>query len=345
MTVVHPLCTHLQYYQETSMNAFQKVGSLLAGLLLAGGAFAQTFPAKPVTLLVPYPPGGLSDNIARRVNVPLGTALGQPAIVDNLGGGSGSIAAQKVLNASADGYLVFQGSPNELILAPMAISAIKYKPEDFRQIHRIALAPMAIFARITFPAKNADELAAYAAKAARDGKPMTYASVGVGSFYHLLGAKMSKDLGVPMLHVPYKGAADAQRDLFTDLVDIFITPYGPAQVELVKQGKLRAVAVLTRERQRLMPDVASTTESKALKGFTAEIGTGYFVKRDTPEPVVQVLHKALQKTLGDTMLRAGLYAMGQEASPMQSLAEADKAYQAEIVTYRAIATSIDLQPQ
>lgn len=327
------------------MNAFQKVGSLLAGLLLAGGAFAQTFPAKPVTLLVPYPPGGLSDNIARRVNVPLGTALGQPAIVDNLGGGSGSIAAQKVLNASADGYLVFQGSPNELILAPMAISAIKYKPEDFRQIHRIALAPMAIFARTTFPAKNADELAAYAAKAARDGKPMTYASVGVGSFYHLLGAKMSKDLGVPMLHVPYKGAADAQRDLFTDLVDIFITPYGPAQVELVKQGKLRAVAVLTRERQRLMPDVASTTESKALKGFTAEIGTGYFVKRDTPEPVVQVLHKALQKTLGDTMLRAGLYAMGQEASPMQSLAEADKAYQAEIVTYRAIATSIDLQPQ
>lgn len=318
---------------------------LLAGLAGAGPALAQTFPAKPVTLLVPYPAGGLSDNIARRVNVPLGAALGQPAIVDNLGGASGSIAAQRVLNAPSDGYLLFQGSPNELILAPLAISAIKYKPEDFRQIHRVALAPMAILARASFPAKNADELAAYAAKAAKDGKPMTYASVGVGSFYHLLGAKMSKQLGVEMTHVPYKGAADAQRDLFTDLVDIFITPYGLAQVELIKQGKLKAIAVLTPERQRLLPEVPSTTESKVLKTFTAEIGTGYFVKRDTPESVVRTLHTALQKTLGDTQLRAGLYAMGQEASPLQTLAEADKAYKAEIATYQGIAKSIGLNPQ
>jgi tripartite-type tricarboxylate transporter receptor subunit TctC len=295
--------------------------------------------------MIPYPAGGLSDNIARRVNVPLGAALGQPAIVDNLGGGSGSIGAQKVLNAPSDGYMVFQGSPNELILAPLAISAIKYKPESFRQIHRIALAPMAIFVRPGFPAKTADELAAHAAKVAKEGKPMTYASVGVGSFYHLLGAKMSKDLGVEMTHVPYKGGADAQRDLFTDLVDIFITPYGPAQVELVKQGKMRALAVLTPARQRLMPEVPSTTESKALKTFTAEIGTGYFVKRDTPEPVVQALHQALQKTLGDTQLRAGLFAMGQEASPLQTLAEADKAYKAEISAYQAIAKSINLQAQ
>jgi hypothetical protein len=91
---------------------------LLAGLLLAGVASAQGFPTKPVTLMIPYPAGGLSDNIARRVNVPLGAALGQPVIVENLGGASGSIAAQKVLNAPMDGYMVFQGSPNELILAP-----------------------------------------------------------------------------------------------------------------------------------------------------------------------------------------------------------------------------------
>ena len=318
---------------------------LLAGLVLAGVASAQSFPSKPVMLMVPYPAGGLSDNIARRVNVPLGAALGQPAIVDNLGGGSGSIAAQKVLNGPSDGYLVFQGSPNELILAPLAISAIKYKPESFRQIHRIALAPMAIFVRPGLPAKTADELVAYAVKAAKEGKPMTYASVGVGSFYHLLGAKMSKDLGVEMTHVPYKGGADAQRDLFTDLVDIFITPYGVAQVELVKQGKLRALAVLTPARQRLMPEVPSTTESKALKNFTAEIGTGYFVKRDTPEPVVQALHQALQKTLGDTQLRASLFAMGQETSPLQTLAEADQAYKAEISAYQAIAKSINLQAQ
>ena len=312
---------------------------------LALGAAAQTYPTKPVTLMVPYPAGGLSDNIARRVNVPLAAALGQPAIIENLGGASGSIAAQKVLNAPADGYLVFQGTPNELILAPLAIPSIKYKPEDFRQVHRIALAPMAIFARANLPAKNADELTAYAIKAAKEGKPITYASVGVGSFYHLLGGKMSKDLGVEMTHVPYKGAADAFRDLVGDQVDIFITPYGLPQVEFIKQGKIRAVAVLTPQRQRLLPDVPSVAESKTLKSFQYEIGTGYFVKRDTPEAVVQKLHHGLQKTLTDTQLKAGLFAMGQEVSPAQSLAEADKAYRDEITTYQAIAKAIGVNPQ
>jgi len=319
--------------------------ALWAGGTLSGAALAQTFPTKPVSLMIPYPAGGLSDTIARRVNVPLGAALGQPTIVENLGGASGSIAAQKVLSSPGDGYLVFQGSPNELILAPLAISAVKYKPEDFRQIHRIALAPMAIFARANLPVKNADELVAHAAKLAKEGKPMTYASVGPGSFYHLLGAKMSKELNIEMTHVPYKGGADAQRDLIGDMVDIFITPYGAAQVELVKQGKIKAVAVLTPGRQRLLPDVPSTTESKALKSFTAEIGTGYFVKRDTPEPVVQALHKALQKTLGDAELRNGLSAMGQETAPLQTLAEADASYKAEVALYQRIAKSINLQAQ
>ena len=276
--------------------------------------------------------------------MPLAATLGQPAIIENLGGASGSIAAQKVVNAPSDGYMVFQGSPNELILAPLAIPSIKYKPEDFRQVHRIALAPMAVFARANLPVKNADELAAYAAKVAKEGKPLTYASVGVGSFYHLLGGKMSKDLGIPMTHVPYKGGADAFRDLVSDQVDIFITPYSLAQVEFVKQGKVKAVAALTPQRQRLLPDTPTTAESKALKNFQYEIGTGYFVKRDTPEPIVQALHKGLQKVLTDTQLRAGLFAMGQEVSPAQTLAEADRSYKDEIAAYRAIAKAIGQQP-
>lgn len=190
---------------------------------------------------------------------------------------------------------------------------------------------------------HADDLAALAVKAARDGKPLTYASVGVGSFYHLLGAKLAKDLGVAMTHVPYKGAADAFRDLAGDQVDIFITPYGLAQTEFITNGRMKAIAVLTPQRQRLLPNTPSTTESKALKHFTAEIGTGYFVKRDTPEPIVQALHQGLQKVLTDTQLRAGLFAMSQEVSPAQTLAEADRAYQQEIAHYQAIAQAIGLQ--
>jgi tripartite-type tricarboxylate transporter receptor subunit TctC len=317
----------------------------LASVMLANTAQAQTFPTKPVTLLVPYPVGGLSDVIARKVNVPLGKALGQPVIVDNLGGASGSIAAQKALSAPSDGYMLFQGSPNELIFAPLAISSAKYKSEDFRQIHRIALAPMAIIARADLPANTADELVAYAIKAAKDGKSMTYGSVGIGSFYHLLGEQMSKVIGTPMLHVPYKGGADVLKDMIGGQVDIFITPYGAPQVELAKAGKIKFIAATSASRGPLMPQLASTADSKLLKSFTAEIGTGYFVKRDTPEPIVQTLHKALQAVLGDADYISGALALGQVTSPLQSLEVANKAFADETAQYRAIAKSINLQPQ
>ena len=149
-----------------------RLGAALTGLLLSGAALAQSYPSKPVTLLVPYPAGGLSDVIARTVHTALGKNLGQPVIVDNLGGASGSIAAQKVLNSPADGHLIFQGSPNELILAPLAISAVKLKSEDFRLIQMIAIAQIAFLVRKDLPVSNVDEFIAYARRAAADGKPI-----------------------------------------------------------------------------------------------------------------------------------------------------------------------------
>ena len=124
----------------------------------AGAAQAQAFPAKPVSLVVPYPAGGLSDVIARSVNTTLGKHLGQPVMVENLGGASGAIAAQKVLNSPGDGYQVFQGSPNELILAPLAIASIKFKSEDFRLVQAVGAAQIAFLARKDIPANTVDEL-------------------------------------------------------------------------------------------------------------------------------------------------------------------------------------------
>jgi tripartite-type tricarboxylate transporter receptor subunit TctC len=137
--------------------------------------------------MVPYPAGGLSDVIARKVNTALGKSLGQPVIVDNLGGASGSIAAQKTLNTPADGHLLFQGSPNELIFAPLALAAVKYKPEDFRQVHRIAMDRWPSWRGPTCPRTRRRTGRAGAAKLAKEGKGLSYASVGIGSFYHLLG--------------------------------------------------------------------------------------------------------------------------------------------------------------
>ena len=148
--------------------------ALAAGLALAAGvALAQAFPNKPVTLLVPYPAGGLSDVIARLVEKPLAKSTGQMVIVDNLGGAGGSIGAQRVLGAPADGQLVYQGSPNELILAPLAMQAVKYKSEDWRMVQIIGSFPMAVIARKGLEATTVDELVALARKADAAGKPLT----------------------------------------------------------------------------------------------------------------------------------------------------------------------------
>ena len=324
---------------------FLRASALLAGLVLAGSAWAQAFPAKPVTLMVPYPAGGLSDVIARTINTSLAKQLGQPVIVENLGGASGGIAAQKVLNAPADGHMIFQGSPNELILAPLANAAIKYKSEDFRLVQMISINPLAMFARKDLPANNGDELVAYARKTAAAGKPMTYASVGPGSMYHLLGEHMSKLTGIEMTHVPYKGAAPAQQDLMSGAVDIFMTPYGKGPVQLAEDGKLKVVAALSLERQELIKKHPTLNESTALKGFVFETWSGYFVHKDTPEAVVQTLHKALSEVANDPAIRGALEAQAMTVPRPQPLAALSKVYADNTSRYRAIAKAMNLQPQ
>ncbi len=286
----------------------KRTTALIAGMTLAASAMAQA--GKPLTLMVPYPAGGVSDVIARIVSPVLAKHLERTVIVENLGGAGGAIAAQKVLNAPADGNIIYQGSPNELILTPMAVAAVKHKSEDFRPVQSITLNEMIVFARKDLPVGNGDELAAYAAKMAKEGRPLTYASVGPGSLYHVLGEQMSKVLNVPMTHVPYKGGAPATQDLMGGLVDIFITPYGKSYVELVNSGKIKAVAALSAERQASFKSVPTLNESKALKGFTFDTWQTYFVRKDTPEPVVQALHKALSEVANDTGVRTTLEAQG-----------------------------------
>lgn len=317
----------------------------LVSLLLATTSLAQTFPAKPVTLMVPYPAGGVSDVIARTLNVTLAKHLGQPVIVENLGGAGGAIAAQKVLNSPADGHLFFQGGPNELILAPLSNSAVKYKSEEFRLVQMITINPMAVLARKDLPVSNGDELIAYAKKAADAGTPMTYASVGPGSMYHLLGEHMSKQTGIAMTHVPYKGGAPAQQDLMGGLVDIFMTPFGKSHGQLVDEGKLKVVGVLSSERQAMFKKAPTLNESKALKGFVFEMWSGYFVRKDTPESVVQALHKALSEVANDPAVRAALEAQAMVVPRPQPLTAMNKVYGDNIARYRAIAKAINLQPE
>ncbi len=325
--------------------SLKRATTLIAGLGLAGSLLAQGFPSKPVTLLVPYPAGGISDVIARTVNNALAKQLGQPVIVENLGGASGAIAATKALNAPADGHLIFQGSPNELILAPLAISAVKFKSEDFRLVQMIATAQIAFLARKDLPVNSVDEFLDYARRMAKEGKPVTFASVGPGSFYHILGEHLAKSSGIPMTHVPYKGAAPANQDLIGGQVDIFLAPYGKMYEGLQKDGKIKVLAMLNEKREDSTRQYPLITESKQLKDFDFNIWTGYFVRKDTPEPIVQALHKAITDTLSDPAVHAGLEANSQLTAKPLPLAAVGKAYADGTAKFRAIAKSINLQAQ
>jgi tripartite-type tricarboxylate transporter receptor subunit TctC len=326
------------------MNAFKTFSALLAGLLLATGvALAQTYPTKPVNLMVPYPAGGPSDSIARIFTVPLGKELGQSVIVENLGGVSGALAAQKVLAAPADGYYLFQGSPNEVILSALANAAVKFKAEDFRLVHPVAEAVMVFVVRKDLPVSNVDDLIALARKSGN--KPLTYGSVGIGSLYHLILENVQQVASIELTHAPYKGNAPLLQDIGGGQVDFAVLVYSAGMGALAEQGRLKVIGQLGAQRSELLKSVPTVSEGKELKNFSYKIWSGLLVPRNTPENVVQRLHKAIGATLQDPAVRTQLAAQTQLASPPMSLAESSKFYETETSRYRAIAKSINLQPQ
>jgi tripartite-type tricarboxylate transporter receptor subunit TctC len=318
--------------------------ALFAGLALAAGlAAAQGFPNKPVNLMVPYPAGGPSDAIARIFFNPLGKELGQQVLVENLGGVSGALAAQKVLAAPADGYYIFQGSPNEVILSPLANAAVKLKTEDFRLVHPVADAVMVFVTRKDLPVANVDELIALARKSG--DKPLTYGSVGVGSLYHLILENAQAQTGVKLAHVPYKGNAPLLQDIAGGQADFAVLVYSAAMGALAEQGRLKVIGQLGAQRSELLKNVPAASEGKELKNFSYKIWTGFMVPKSTPEDVVARLHAAIGKTLQNPEVRSQLAAQTQLASEPMTLAESAKFFEAETARYRAIAKQINLQPQ
>lgn len=323
---------------------FFRTLALSAGLLLAAvPAFAQTAALKPVNLMVPYPAGGPSDAIARIFNVPLGRELGQQVLVENLGGVSGALAAQKVLAAPADGQFIFQGSPNEVILSPLANAAVKLKTEDFRLVHPVSDSVMVFVTRKDLGVNSVDELIALARKSA--ARPLTYGSVGIGSLYHLILEQVQASTGTQLQHVPYKGNAPLLQDIAGGQVDFAVLVYSAGMGALAEQGRMKVIGQLGAQRSELLKDVPAASETQALKNFSYKIWTGFMVPRSTPEPVVQRLHAAIGRVLQDPAVRAQLAAQTQLPAQPMSLADSARFFEAETARYRAIARQINLQPQ
>ena len=326
------------------MRKFQRSLTLFAGLLLgAAAAMAQGLPTKPVNLMVPYPAGGPSDAIARIFFNPLGKELGQQVLVENLGGVSGALAAQKVLAAPADGQYVFQGSPNEVILSPLANAAVKLKTEDFRLVHPVADAVMVFVTRKDLPVGSVDELIALARKSA--DRPLSYGSVGIGSLYHLILEKVQQTTHTTMQHIPYKGNAPLLQDLGGGQLDFAVLVYSSAMGAMADQGRLKIIGQLGAQRSEMLKNIPTVGEGKALPNFSYKIWTGFMVPKKTPEPVVQRLHQAIGRALKDPTVHTQLAAQSMVASPAMTLAESTAFFESETARYREIARSINLQPQ
>jgi tripartite-type tricarboxylate transporter receptor subunit TctC len=318
----------------------------LFGLLCSAAvlhASAQSFPQKALNLVVPYPAGGPSDFVARQIQPELNRLLGQPVIVDNVGGVGGAIGIQKVLNAPADGYNMVLGTPMELVLAPMAMSAVKFKPDDMKLVAQLVTTSMVLITRKDLPANTIDELIAMAKKPG--AKELSYGSVGPGSLYHLIGEKFAQQIGTKMLHVPYKGAAPLMTDLMGGQIDMVFIPLAGSTPAMITDGKVKALGLTTKTAHPRFPGITPLAAQKGLEGFEFDLWAGIEVPKNTPADVTARLNKAIYEALQNPDIRKAYEATGNTVAKPMGPDELARVYNAETARYQAIGKSINLQPQ
>jgi len=303
--------------------------------LATGLAHASRYPAGPVTLMVPYPAGGPADVSARILSGPLGDALGVQVIVENLGGATGTIAASRVLNGPADGSMIFQGTQNELILPPLTNPAVRYQSDAFECLQQTTVTHTVLLTRSDLPVKSVAEFLALA-KSRGATQPLTYGSVGVGSLYHLVTDYLSKVIGATLTHIPYKGSAPVMQDLLGKQIDFSIMPFQAVMQEQIKAGRFNLLAVLSRNKPRMLAHIPSLTDTAGLENFEYASYTAYFVKRGTPEPIKAALNQATGRALQNQVVIDRLEADGRDVLPAMSLADAAAAYEREISKYKEV---------
>ncbi|KQW32744.1 Bug family tripartite tricarboxylate transporter substrate binding protein [Acidovorax sp. 22279] len=325
------------------MNFKTFVGALIMAASAMGTAWAQSWPSKPISLIVPYPAGGPSDFFARKLQPEASARLGQTMVIENVGGAGGSIGLARVVNAPADGYMLALGSPMELVLAPMAIQGVKYKAEDFTLVAQFANTTTILAVRNSLNVKNLDELLALARK--KSGNPLSYGSVGPGSLYHLIGERFSQLTKVEMLHVPYKGIAPLLTDLMGGQIDMAFLPMAGSIPQTIMDGKIQGLAVTAKAPHPLFKQFPAMATMKGLESMEFNIWSGVQVHKSTPENVINTLNKAFYAAAEIPETRKAFEASGNVVISARSPAELAKIYQAEIELYRGIARSINLQPQ
>jgi tripartite-type tricarboxylate transporter receptor subunit TctC len=265
-----------------------------------GAVHAQgNFPSKPISLIVPNPPGGVVDTSARLVAEPLSKLLGQPLVVENKGGASGNIAYQQVAQAPKDGYTLLVSYSAYHVGNPALFAKLAWAQKDFAPVALLTAATNVITAHPSVPANTLKEFIAYAK--ANPGK-LNFASQGNGSLSHVGTTLLEQTTGIDLVHVPYKGSGAAIQDVLGGQVQIFMTT-PPSVMQHVQTGRLKAYAVTGKTRHPGLPNVPTTAEA-GLPGFELEAWVALFAPTGTPPAVIQTLSEKVKQALSQPEVKA-----------------------------------------
>jgi tripartite-type tricarboxylate transporter receptor subunit TctC len=283
--------------------------------LAATRALAQSYPVRPIRMIVPFVPGGGADLNARQVAEPLAALLGQAIVVENRGGAGGTIGTAAVAQAPADGYTLLYGTPGPLITNRHLMASLPYDPDrDFAPVSLLTRGAYVMAVNRDVPAHTVADVIALAK--ARPGE-LSFASSGVGAGSHLAGELLCMKADIRMSHIPYRGTGPALQDVAAGRVTMSIDSYGP-MVPLLQSGLLRAIAVTSAARQPDLPDVPTVAET--IPGFEVDVINYICVRSGTPEPIIHRLNAALVQVLADPALKARMQASG-SSPPVSSTPE------------------------
>lgn len=297
--------------------------------------------AGPVSLIVPYPAGGSADASARIFSDSIAESLGQNVVVENIGGASGTIAARQLLSEKADGYKIFFGSPSELILPTLVNKAVTYEPEDFELIQPISTATIVLLTRADLGVQNLDDFIRLAQK---KDSPLTYASIGMGSIYHLITDRLAKDMDLNLQHVPYRGAAPALVDLAGGQVDFAVLAFQTSMIALQNDGRLKILSTLGSKAPAPLKDIPKVTDSKLLKDFDYSISAGYFVKKGTDQQVTEKLRKAVSFALQKKDIREKLEIEGRIVLEPMGPQDSKVFWDGQIKSLRDLVDAVGYEP-
>ena len=315
-----------------------RIAALIVAFALAPGASAQDYPSRPIRMIVPYPPAGGTDIVARTINEPLTTLLGQPIVVDNKGGAAGNLGTELAAKAPPDGYTILFTLSSHTI-NPKLYPQLPFDVEkDFAAVSLAAYIPQILVANPGVPVNNVQELIAYAK--ARPGK-LNYASVGVGSPAHVAGELFKLRSGVDIVHVPYKGGGPAIAAILGGQVQFAIVSL-PAAWQQVKAGQLKAIAVASDKRSIAAPDVPTIKE----QGVDCVVNSWYgaLVPAKTPPAIVAKLNAAMVKALAQPELRDRLLLQGAEAASTTP-AEFEQLIRAELKQWEYVIREAKITPE